>query len=272
MRAVEALTASTDEGAAALGTAANALHRWIDSVVVHGAPSPAAALDTLGATTRGVHACPAMRVAYTELAALQSRLQPLCEELLRLRRQSAERGEAVGRFRKELIALRQALVTARSRIERAEAAIVVTEEQRQRAQAIGEEASSRAEALHKEVEASKAAQRQGEAACAHACKHDLGCDLSRTQPTPGEVATKAELEARRHASYTLVVQLSDALYHSGEAALACIAYPGSRGMHPGRTNPHPDCRVDGGEHSQAPSAAMRRCSATRVPRAGHGNA
>lgn len=187
LRAADELTASTSEGALALGEAVDALHRWVDGVLVHGRSNGAATLEAVAATTRGQRASPALRGAHAGLYSLQARMQHVCEEVLRLRREAGQHVEAAKATADHTSELHERLAQSRRRGEKLEAALLKAEERVQAA----EEGAHQAEA---KATVSAAAAKDAEVARAH---------------------LESLLQPRQQLAHSMAVQLSDALRRSG---------------------------------------------------------
>lgn len=179
--------ASTTAGAGCLCEAVDALHRWLDGVVAHSMSSGASTLEVLQATQRGYTASPLLRGAHASLEALQTRLQYVCEEVLRLRQERARAAEDVAKLDAVLAASGEREQELRRRADDYEAA--------------ARSAAEKAAAAEREVVAANL--RVGAATKA----------ASEASQKVDEVS--ASLEPRRHLVCTLSVQLSDALRRSG---------------------------------------------------------
>jgi len=189
-RTADEIVKTTNEGAAALTEAVEALHQWLDGVLVHGSSNGAAMAAAVAATTRGGGASLALRGASAGLHSLQSRMQHVCDEALRLRREAVHKEEAIARAEVELRAVQEQWATSRRRCEKLETALLKADEKVLE----GGAALQKAEA---HASASAAAAREAEAASAR---------------------LEAALEPRRQLVLSLAVQLSDALRRSGSVA------------------------------------------------------
>ena len=189
-RTADEIVKTTNEGAAALTEAVEALHQWLDGVLVHGSSNGAAMAAAVAATTRGGGASLALRGANAGLHSLQSRMQHVCDEALRLRREAVHKEEAIARAEVELRAVQEQWATSRRRCEKLETALLKADEKVLE----GGAALQKAEA---HASASAAAAREAEAASAR---------------------LEAALEPRRQLVLSLAVQLSDALRRSGSVA------------------------------------------------------
>eukprot|EP00900_Chrysochromulina_parva_P000470 jgi/Chrpa1/10423/Chrysochromulina_OHIO_Genome00020627-RA len=189
-RTADEIVKTTNEGAAALTEAVEALHQWLDGVLVHGSSNGAAMAAAVAATTRGGVASLALRGANAGLHSLQSRMQHVCDEALRLRREAVHKEEAIARAEVELRAVQEQWATSRRRCEKLETALLKADEKVLE----GGAALQKAEA---HASASAAAAREAEAASAR---------------------LEAALEPRRQLVLSLAVQLSDALRRSGSVA------------------------------------------------------
>ena len=186
-RTADEVVKTTNEGAAALTEAVEALHQWLDGVLVHGSSNGAAMVAAVAATTRGGMASLALRGANAGLHSLQSRMQHVCDEALRLRREAVHKEEAIARAEAELRAVQEQWAQSRRRCEKLETALLKADEKVLEGGAAVQKAEAHASA-------SAAAAREAEAASAQ---------------------LKAALEPRRQLVLSLAVQLSDALRRSG---------------------------------------------------------
>ena len=186
-RTADEVVKTTNEGAAALTEAVEALHQWLDGVLVHGSSNGAAMAAAVAATTRGGGASLALRGASAGLHSLQSRMQHVCDEALWLRREAVHKEEAIARAEVELRAVQEQWATSRRRCEKLETALLKADEKVLEGGAAVQKAEAHASA-------SAAAAREAEAASAQ---------------------LKAALEPRRQLVLSLAVQLSDALRRSG---------------------------------------------------------
>lgn len=144
--ASDVVTRETTAGAHALSEAVDALHRWVDGVVVHGASSSAATLETVQAVVRGEQLGGAtMRGAHASLEALLTRLQYVCDEILRSRAQLAKRGDDATRLEAELDATRGRSQQMRRRAEKLEAVAMEAEEATRQAKLLEAAAQKAAE-------------------------------------------------------------------------------------------------------------------------------
>ena len=189
-RTADEVVKTTNEGAAALTEAVEALHQWLDGVLVHGSSNGAAMAAAVAATTRGGGASLALRGANAGLRSLQSRMQHVCDEALRLRREAVHKEEAIARAEVELRAVQEQWATSRRRCEKLETALLKADEKVLEGGAAVQKAEAHASA-------SAAAAREAEAASAR---------------------LEAALEPRRQLILSLAVQLSDALRRSGSVA------------------------------------------------------
>ena len=127
-RTADEVVKTTNEGAAALTEAVEALHQWLDGVLVHGSSNGAAMVAAVAATTRGGMASLALRGANAGLHSLQSRMQHVCDEALRLRREAVHREEAIARAEAELRAVQEQWAQSRRRCEKLETALLKADE------------------------------------------------------------------------------------------------------------------------------------------------
>lgn len=127
-RTADEVVKTTNEGAAALTEAVEALHQWLDGVLVHGSSNGAAMVAAVAATTRGGMASLALRGANAGLHSLQSRMQHVCDEALRLRREAVHKEEAIARAEAELRAVQEQWAQSRRRCEKLETALLKADE------------------------------------------------------------------------------------------------------------------------------------------------
>ena len=182
----EELVGGTKEGAQALCEAVDALHRWIDGVMLHNASSSATTLEAIQAIVKGAHAGPLLRGAHGTLEAFATRLQYVCDEVLRMRQQVIKLQDEKDRGERDVQAAESRCHQMRLRGEKLEEA-ALEEERARRAQ--------QSENVAREV--AREAERVREAAVARAAE------------------VEGSLEPRRQLACAMAVQLSDALRRSG---------------------------------------------------------
>ena len=187
MNSADEVIASTNASAAALGEAADALHRWVDGMLLHGANSSAATLEVVQAIVRGGQSGSSLRGAHASLEALMTRLQYVCDDVVRTRQQLAKRTEECARLDGELSAEKSRSQELRKRAETLEGVALDAEE------------STRI-AKHAEEEARAASQVS---------------DRSKSEAQARAADVQASLEPRRQLACAMAVQLSDALRRSG---------------------------------------------------------